>query len=98
MLSYRGQCSKKKTKGGQSELKDMTALVGLKDENTAKLLTAAPSGRKTEILLNQMKCLAGQAMTLMFVLSLLCNFDVFSVCINVKPHKNLSGNKISWST
>lgn len=76
----------------------MKALVGLKDEYTGRLLTAAPSGRKTEILLNQMKCLAGPAMTLMFVLRLLCNFYVVFVCINVKPHQNLRGNKRSWST
>lgn len=47
----------------------MTALVGLKDEYTGMLLTAGPSGRKTEILLNQIKWLAGWAKTLMFVLS-----------------------------
>lgn len=40
---------------GQPELKAMTALVGLKDEYTGMLLTAGPSGIKTEILLNQFK-------------------------------------------
>ncbi len=44
---------------GQPELKAMTASVGLKDEYTGMLLTAGPSGRKTEILLNQIKWLAG---------------------------------------
>lgn len=43
----------------QPELKAMTPLVGLKDEYMGMLLTAVPYGRKTEILLNQIKWLAG---------------------------------------
>lgn len=33
--------------------------IGLKDEYTGMLLTAGPFGRKTKILLNQIKWLAG---------------------------------------
>lgn len=40
---------------GQPQLKAMTALVGLKDKYMGMLLTAGPDGRKTEILLNQIK-------------------------------------------
>ena len=59
------------------------ALAGLKDEYTGMLLTTGPSGRKTEILLNQIKWQAGRAKIQMSAVKELCNFYVCCVYTNV---------------